>query len=88
MDIEAMTAEVGEWLGQYVPGATPLQVAAKVCEEAGELIACEINDGRSIRSNRRTEVADVLIAVLAYMATVGINPAEAYVAKMRELWER
>lgn len=88
MQFERMAAEVAEWAESYVPNATPLQHAAKVCEEAGELIACEIGDGRSTGGDPAAEAADVLIAVLAYMARVGIDPSEAYAACMRRLWER
>lgn len=88
MDIEGMAAEVAEWVEQYVPGATPLQHAAKICEEAGELIACEISDGRSTGGDPAAEAADVLIALLAYMARVGIDPGQAWATRMRDLWLR
>lgn len=83
-----MSAEVDEWRRAYVPDASPLQHAAKVCEEAGELVACEIGDGRSVGGDPASEAADVLIAVLAYMGKVDIDPTEAWKARMRELWER
>lgn len=88
MQFEQMAAEVATWVDEAVPDATPLQHAAKVCEEAGELIACEIMDGRSKGGDPAAEAADVLIAVLAYMARVGIDPSEAYAATMRRLWGR
>lgn len=88
MRLDQMAAEVDEWRMAYVPDASPLQHAAKICEEAGELIACEISDGRSAGGDPMAEAADVLIALLAYMARVGIDPEAAYMACMQRLWER
>lgn len=80
--------EIQLWTTDYVPDATPLQHAAKVCEEAGELIACEIADGRSSGGDASREAADVLIAALAYCAKTELDPDEILKHRMRELWLR
>lgn len=86
--LNAWFREIREWKDSYVPDADPLQHAAKICEEAGELIACEIRDGHSRGGDPMQEAADVLIATLAYMARVGIDPDEVLKIRMRDLWER
>ena len=88
MKLADLVDEVRWWSTEYVPDASPVQHAAKVCEEAGELVACEILDGRSAGGDPAIEATDVLIAVLAYMAKVGIDPCETYPVRMRELWMR
>lgn len=86
-----MAGEVAEWRTERLGDQLPLAHAAKVAEEAGELLGCEIaavdNYSRSGR-DPGDEAADVLVALLAYCDRTGIDLAACWVVKMRELWAR
>lgn len=90
LTLESMIQEVRMWRTEKLGEQPPLAHAAKICEEAGELVGCEIAavDRYSSDGDPVEEAADVLVALIAYCDRVGINLTEAWLHKMRELWVR
>lgn len=86
-----LQAEAAEWAGQkWPPGRRPepWMHAAKVAEEAGELVGQVVRRHEHLDADEPTEAGDVLVALLLYMTAAGIDPVDAWREAMHKNWER
>jgi len=86
-----LQAEAAEWASQkWPPGRRPASWmhAAKVAEEAGELVGQTVRRHEHLDHDETTETGDVLVALLLFMTAAGIDPIDAWRAAMHKNWQR
>jgi len=84
-------AEAAEWAAQKWPPRhrpEPWMHAAKVAEEAGELIGQTVRRHEHLDHDETTEAGDVLVALLLFMTAAGIDPHQAWREAMHKNWDR
>lgn len=89
IDLDKLSAAVGAWADHNFKDRTALEIAAKACEEVGELVGATIKEKQGIRSHEnqpaaaRDAVGDVVIALANYCSFRGWSFDEI----VREVWK-
>ena len=77
MNLDQLAHEVRRWQDHNFPDRNLVEIAAKVCEEAGELVGATIKERQGIRSHEdhmakaQDAVGDIVIALAGYCGTRG-----------------
>lgn len=77
MNLDQMAHDVSRWQDHNFPDRNLVEIAGKVCEEAGELIGATIKEHQGIRAHEgqveraQDAVGDVVVALAGYCGTRG-----------------